>query len=72
MGNATHGPRLGTSRLAGIDTLAQELRLPAEQVQRAYLEEVSRLEADARIKTFVAVIALGAVRARLRPQQPDR
>lgn len=57
------------SHLAVVDALAKELQLPADQVAGAYLEEVSRLEADARIKTFVSVLAVGSVRSQLRRQR---
>lgn len=57
------------SHLAVVDALAKELHLPAEKVASAYFEEVSRLEASARIKTFVSVLAVGNVRSELRRQQ---
>ena len=52
--------------LAGVEALADQLHLPVEQVTRAYLRELTRLESEARIKNFVSVLALGAVRTRLR------
>lgn len=56
--------------LAGVEALADQLHLPVEQVTRAYLRELARLESEARIKNFVSILALGAVRARLRDREP--
>jgi DNA-binding transcriptional regulator YhcF (GntR family) len=57
--------------LAGVEALADQLHLPVEQVARAYLRELARLESEARIKNFVSVLALGAVRTRLREPRND-
>jgi hypothetical protein len=54
------------SHIAVVDALAKELQLPAERVAGAYFQEVARLEESARIKTFVSVLAVGAVRNGLR------
>lgn len=59
------------SHVAVVDALARELDLPVDEVAGAYFEEVARLEADARIKTFVSVLAVCSVRNQLRrPQDP--
>lgn len=60
------GAKGSVSHLAVVDTLAKELQLPAEEVAGAYMQEVARLEESARIKTFVSVLAVGAVRSELR------
>jgi hypothetical protein len=57
------------SETAVIDSLARELVLPFEQVERAFNEEARKIEATARIKTFVGVIVASRVRAELRQQQ---
>lgn len=57
--------------LAGVEALADQLHLPVEQVARAYLRELARLQSEARIKTFVSVLALGATRSRLRDSRFD-
>ena len=66
MSTMTHGQTSARSHLAVIDSLASELQLPVEKVAGLYFEEVARLERDARIKTFVSVLAVGAVRKELR------
>jgi hypothetical protein len=58
-----------SSHIAVVDALAKELRLPAERVAGAYFQEVARLEESARIKTFVSVLAVGAVRNGLRQRE---
>jgi hypothetical protein len=58
--------------MAVIDALANELSLPVERVAGAYMQEVSRLEAQARIKTFISVLAVGTVRNELRARQRAR
>lgn len=58
--------RADSSHFAVVDALAKELQLPAERVAGAYFQELARLEENARIKTFVSVLAVGAVRSGLR------
>lgn len=52
--------------LPSVEALAEQLHLPVEEVASAYLRELTRLESEARIQNFVSVLALAAVRARLR------
>lgn len=66
MATVTQNRQGSGSHLAVVDALAKELQLPVETVAGAYFEEISRLEADARIKTFVSVLAVGNVRSALR------
>ena len=47
------------------ESLARELHVSAWQVEAIYREELSRLAAGARIKTFLGVLATRRVRARL-------
>lgn len=72
MSTTSQGRTSTRSHLAVIDSLASELRLPVERVAGVYFEEVARLEKDARIKTFVSVLAVGAVRNELRGQRRSR
>jgi hypothetical protein len=65
-----HG-KADSSHIAVVDALAKELQLPAERVAGAYFEELARLEESARIKTFVSVLAVGAVRSGLRRRGSD-
>jgi hypothetical protein len=55
-----------SSHIAVVDALAKELQLPVDRVAGAYFQEVARLQENARIKTFVSVLAIGAVRTELR------
>jgi len=71
--NPVNGDRQATeSRKAAVGSLARELDLPVEQVERVYAQESARIEADARIKTFVPVVVASRVRAELRRQQQNR
>ena len=45
-----------------IETLAKENRASVDHVRELYESEHARLEAEARVKTFVAVIATRLVR----------
>ena len=60
------GNKAMSSHVAVVDALAKELQLPVDSVAGAYFEEVARLEENARIKTFVSLLAVGAVRTELR------
>lgn len=66
MASPTVGSRAMSSHVAVVDALAKELQLPVDSVAGAYFEEVARLEENARIKTFVSLLAVGAVRTELR------
>jgi hypothetical protein len=66
MASPTVDSKAVNSHIAVVDALAKELQLPAERVAGAYFQEVARLEESARIKTFVSVLAVGAVRSGLR------
>jgi hypothetical protein len=57
-----------SSRLA-MESLAQELDVPLEQVERVYRAETRAVEAGARIRNFVPVIVAGRVRSSLRKQR---
>ena len=49
-----------------IERLAQELNLPAPDVQRSYNEVLNDLKRDATIKTFLPVLVSRNVKERLR------
>lgn len=52
-----------------IETLAKEMDVSIERVRAIYESECSRLQADARIKTYVSVIATRLVRNALQAKQ---
>lgn len=66
MEQSVRDPRVSGTHLAVIDTLAKELQLPVDEVTGVYFDEISRLEAEARIRTFVPVLAVNRVRNELR------
>jgi len=66
MASPTVGNKAMSSHVAVVDALAKELQLPVDSVAGAYFQEVARLEETARIKTFVSLLAVGAVRTELR------
>jgi hypothetical protein len=55
-----------TNHRAAMELLAKESAAPIDQVQTLYEAELSRLEAEARIKSFVPVLVNRRVRAALR------
>ena len=55
--------------IAAVKVLARELEMPVEQVERVYRAEASKIEAEARIWTFVPVIVASRVRAELLRQR---
>ena len=71
MTSSTVGNKAMSSHVAVVDALAKELQLPVDSVAGAYFQEVARLEEKARIKTFVSVLAIGAVRTELRHRGSD-
>ena len=71
MASPTVGNKAMSSHVAVVDALAKELQLPVDSVAGAYFQEVARLEEKARIKTFVSVLAIGAVRTELRHRGSD-
>lgn len=62
-------PRAADAPRAALESLAQELGVPFEQVERVYREESRAVEAGARIRNFVPVIVASRVRSELRRQQ---
>jgi Protein of unknown function (DUF3562) len=51
---------------ATVDAIARETAAPADIVKALYEEETARLDAQARLKQFVPVIAVNRVKQRLR------
>jgi hypothetical protein len=60
------------SQDAALKSLAQEMQIPGEEVMRIYRVEVAKLEAKARIRTYVPALALHKVRARLHKHHGPR
>jgi hypothetical protein len=54
-----------------IEALAKENAVPVERVREIYELECSRLDADARVKTYVSVIATRLVRNALQSSQKN-
>jgi hypothetical protein len=52
-----------------IEALAKEMDVAIERVREIYESECSRLDADARVKTYVSVIATRLVRNALQAKQ---
>jgi hypothetical protein len=55
-----------------IETLAKESDAPVEHVRELFETEHSRLESEARVKTFVSVIAIRLVRNVLHAERVQR
>ncbi len=55
-----------------IELLARETNTPVETVQEIYRFERDKLESQARIKTFVSVLAHRRVKARLQVERGHR
>jgi hypothetical protein len=53
-------------RMAVVNMLARELEMSVDQVERIYGEEASKIEANARIRTFIPVLVTSRVRAKFR------
>lgn len=62
-------PPAGELSRAAMESLARELSVPVEQVEKACRRETAAIEADARIKSFVPVLVTSRVRSELRRQQ---
>jgi len=54
---------------AAMESLARELSVPLEQVEKACQREAEAIEPDARIKSFVPVLITSRVRSELRRRQ---
>jgi hypothetical protein len=52
-----------------IEAIAKETEVSIERVREIYETERSRLDADARVKTYVSVIATRLVKNALQPKQ---
>lgn len=55
-----------------VQSLAREYRRPEGDVERILREEMDRISSQARINTFVAVLATSCVRTRLRTESRSR
>ncbi len=72
MAQANDDPKATAGRRMAVDSLAREFEMPVELVERTYRDQASRIEAQARIKTFVPVVILNRVRAELRHHRRQR
>jgi hypothetical protein len=54
-----------------IETLAKENSAPVDHVRQLYESEHARLDAEARVKTFVSVIATRLVRNALHAERDE-
>jgi len=52
-----------------VDTISRETGAPAHVVRALYEEETARLDAQARLKLFIPVIAIQRVKRRLRQRK---
>ncbi len=57
---------LDKGQARAIATLSDRLHLPVQEVRQVYLQELDRLEAQARIHNFLGVLALSRTRSVLR------
>lgn len=55
--------------LQTIRHLAEEMRVPMDEIEQIYSHEVHRLETEARIQSFVGVLAISRTRTILREKQ---
>ena len=55
-----------------VQSLAREYGQPEPEIERILTEELSRLAADARISTFVGVLATSSARMRLKRGDVNR
>jgi hypothetical protein len=61
--------RMADPPRTALESLAQELNVPVDEVERVYRAQVRAVEAGARIKNFVPVIVASRVRSELRKQR---
>lgn len=70
MNPKAHTPHsAGELSRAAMESIARELSVPVDQVERACRREAAAIEADARIKSFVPVLVTSRVRSELRRRQ---
>ena len=63
---------LDPRQTSAIASLSDKLRLPFSDVRRAYLKELDRLQAQARIRGFLQPLAFNRTRSVLRsPKRPQ-
>ena len=69
MATLTSGSLAASKHQQLIESLAQESSVPVEHVRELFEEEHAKLQADARVKTYVAVIATRLVRNALHAER---
>lgn len=67
---ARHPVELEPEHLGAIHAIADETHQPLDAVNRLYVEILEELEAEARVKDFVALFTARQVRDRLRETRP--
>ena len=60
---------LEPDQTSAIASLSDKLRLPLSEVRRAYLKELDRLQARARIHSFLQALAFNRTRSVLRSRK---
>jgi uncharacterized protein (DUF2126 family) len=63
---------LDKHQATAVASLSEKLHLPLHQVREAYLKELDRLQSQARIHRFVAVLALSSTRSALSSGKAER
>ena len=63
-------PARPSDLLQAITHLSEKTEVPVQEIEAIYSQEVDRLAADARIKTFVGILALGRTRTILHQHKP--
>lgn len=67
--SVTESADLDETRTRAIASLSQRLHVPLQEARKAYVKEVERLESQARIRSFVEVLAVSGARAELRSRK---
>ncbi|MDE2263924.1 MAG: hypothetical protein KGL45_15490 [Gammaproteobacteria bacterium] len=62
---ATKPAHLAEDHARAIASLSEKLHLPFHEVRQAYLKELDRLKAQARIHSFLEVLAFSSTRSAL-------
>jgi hypothetical protein len=69
MGSLGGEARTSSPHGAVVESLARELNVPIERVEKVYIEQINALQSIARIRNFVTVLAVSEVRRALRSAQ---
>ncbi len=61
----------GAEHTSAIAALSQQFQVPLQDVSKVYRKQLERLSSEARIKGFLAVLAVRNTRSILRHQAPQ-